>query len=82
MITTSFNNNNVLEIFKNNVLIISQPFKPTSTGEQVAWASEAEALAWFDEIKYMYDYEEPVVEPPPTGNETPLPQGAENGTNS
>lgn len=81
MITTNFVNN-TLEVFKNDALIISQPFKPTSTGEQIAWINEAEALAWFGSIRYIYDYEEPVVVPPPTGNETTLPQGAENGTNS
>jgi hypothetical protein len=70
MITTNFINN-TLEVFKNGMLVISQPFKPTSTGEQISWTSESEALAWFDTIKAIYEYDPPVVEPPPTGAESP-----------
>jgi hypothetical protein len=63
MITTTFTNN-VLEVFKNDRLIISQPFRPTTDGSQPGWLNEAEALAWWDTIKEPYIYEPPVVEPP------------------
>jgi hypothetical protein len=85
MITTNFTNG-ILEVYKNNHLIISQPFKPTSTGEQIAWANETQALEWFNTVRSIYEYEEPVVEPPPTGIEqTPAQenqQGVQDGTNS
>jgi hypothetical protein len=35
-----------LEVFKDGVIQLYQPFKPTSTGDQPAWADEAEALEW------------------------------------
>jgi len=34
--------------------LVHQPFKPTSTGEQLPWADEAEALAWWESVKEMY----------------------------
>jgi len=66
MITTSFNNN-TLEVYKDNRLIIVQPFKPTSTGDQINWLNEEEAIAWWDTEKHRYDYDLPEVEPPPLG---------------
>jgi len=47
-ITHTFTNNN-LEVFKDGVIQLSQPFRPTSTGDQPAWADEQEALEWFYE---------------------------------
>lgn len=44
-------------LFENGVLIVkdadgnervNQPFKPTSTGEQLPWASQEEAQQWFE----------------------------------
>jgi hypothetical protein len=64
MITTNFINN-TLEVYKDGMCIINQPFKPTSTGEQPNWASEAEALEWWNSIKEPYEQEPQVVTPPP-----------------
>ena len=41
--------NNSLEVFKDGVVQINQPFRPTSTGDQPAWETEQEALEWFYE---------------------------------
>jgi hypothetical protein len=35
--------------------LIHQPFKPTATGSQDLWASEEEALAWWDTQKSKYE---------------------------
>lgn len=67
MITTNFTNN-VLEIYKDDRLIIVQPFKPTNTGEQVSWANEQDALSWWENEKHRYDYDIPEAEPPPVNN--------------
>ena len=48
---------NVLEVYKDDVLIISQPFRPTETGEQISWIDEADALAWWDTIKDNFNEE-------------------------
>lgn len=52
-------------------LMIVQPFKPTSTGEQEPWADEAEALAWFESQKSFYGPADinVVEDTPPEGNE-------------
>jgi hypothetical protein len=67
MITTNFTNN-VLEVYKDDRLIIIQPFKPTSTGEQTNWIDEQDALSWWENEKHRYDYEIPEVEPPPVAS--------------
>lgn len=67
MITTNFVNNS-LEVYKNNRLIINQPFKPTSDGSQLAWINEQDALDWWNTIKDQYDYE--ISEEQPISEET------------
>jgi len=49
-ITTRYSNGN-FEVLDDGKVIISQPFKPTPTGEQLPWADEAEAVAWWDASK-------------------------------
>lgn len=54
MFTTIFENG-ILKVFRDGVPIIIQPFKPTSTGDQLVWANEEDALAWWQAIKSLYD---------------------------
>jgi len=49
-ITATFNNG-ILDVYEDTCHIIHQPFRPNDTGEQPAWANEAEALAYWDSIK-------------------------------
>lgn len=49
-IATRYSNGN-FEVLKDGNVIVSQPFKPTSTGEQLPWANEAEAVAWWNASK-------------------------------
>jgi len=51
--TTEFTDN-VLYVILDGRTIIAQPFKPTSSGEQVDWASEQEALAWWETQQSQY----------------------------
>jgi len=44
-------NNGVLDVFDGERHLIHQPFKPTDTGSQDLWASEEEALAWWEATK-------------------------------
>jgi len=75
MITTNFNNG-TLEVYKNGQCIISQPFKPTSTGQQPNWENEAEALEWWNSIKEPYEYEPPPIELTKESS-TPSTEGAQ-----
>lgn len=59
MFTTIFENG-ILSVLKDTNIIIVQPFKPTSTGEQISWINEQEAISWWNTIKHLYDYELPV----------------------
>lgn len=43
------------DVFDGERHLIHQPFKPTDTGSQDPWASEEEALAWWDEQKVRYE---------------------------
>ena len=54
MITTKFESG-VFEAWNGDIALIYQPFRPTSTGEQPAWADQAEALAWWDTIKASFE---------------------------
>ena len=54
MITTKFESG-VFEASSDDATLIHQPFRPTTTGEQPAWANEAEALAWWDTIKASFE---------------------------
>lgn len=66
MFTTTFNGG-VFEAKLGDRVVVHQPFRPTSTGEQVAWADEAEALAWWESNKSQFA-------PPPEPEPTPPPQ--------
>lgn len=37
-----------------NRIVLDQPFKPTSTGEQIPWADQDEAFAWWETQKSLY----------------------------
>lgn len=50
------------EALKDGQVVVYQPFKPTATGEQPAWADEAEAMAWWETVKTMHGV---AAEPPP-----------------
>ena len=51
--------NGVFEAFKDGVIQIHQPFKPTSSGDQPGWESEQEALDWFySEGNHRFEEEE------------------------
>lgn len=65
MFTTSFNGG-VFEAKIGDRIVVHQPFKPTSTGEQIAWATEAEALTWWEENKASFA-------PPPEAEPAPTP---------
>jgi len=65
MFTTSFNGG-VFEAKIGDRIVVHQPFKPTSTGAQIAWTDEADALAWWDETKASFT-------PPPEPEPTPAP---------
>ena len=41
------------EALNDDQVIVYQPFKPTSTGDQPAWVDEAEAMAWWETVKTM-----------------------------
>ena len=43
--------NGVFDVFDGERHLIHQPFKPTDTGSQELWASEEEALAWWESTK-------------------------------
>jgi len=43
-----------LKVYEGDRLAILQPFKPTTTGEQMPWEDEAEALAYWESIKSNY----------------------------
>jgi len=43
-----------LDVFDGERQLIHQPFKPSDTGLQELWASEEEALAWWDTQKAAY----------------------------
>jgi len=61
-ITTRFNDG-TFEALNGEKVIVYQPFKPTPTGDQVAWADKAEADAWWETIKNMHGV---VDETPPS----------------
>lgn len=44
-----------LEVYRDDVLLVYQPFKPSATGEQLTWSNEQEALDYFESIKSSYD---------------------------
>lgn len=50
--------NNTLNVIDDttNQLVVVQPFKPTSTGEQVEWQDSAEAMAWWETQKSLYTH--------------------------
>jgi hypothetical protein len=56
-ITTSFNNG-VFEATDGDRIKVYQPFKPTPTGEQLPWANEAEANAWWSRKCQRLQYKE------------------------
>lgn len=58
MFTTNFENG-ILSIFKDTNILIVQPFKPTSTGIQEPWIDQEQAVAWWNSVKHLYDYELP-----------------------
>ena len=45
-IQTQFENG-AFSVIRDGRIALFQPFKPTSTGAQEAWADEQEALDWF-----------------------------------
>jgi CO dehydrogenase/acetyl-CoA synthase alpha subunit len=47
MLTTIFENG-TFEVHNGEAVLVSQPFRPTSTGEQPAWVDEAEAMDWYN----------------------------------
>ena len=47
MLTTIFENG-TFEVRNGEAVLVSQPFRPTSTGEQPAWVDEAEAIEWYN----------------------------------
>jgi hypothetical protein len=49
-IRTVYTNGN-FDVFDGERHLIHQPFKPTDTGSQDPWASEEEALAWWEATK-------------------------------
>lgn len=69
MFTTTFENG-ILQVFKNGTLTVIQPFKPTSSGAQLAWSNEQDALNWWLTVKHLYEYELPEV-PVETSETTP-----------
>ena len=46
--------NGILEVFDGERPLVYQPFKPTPSGSQDAWKSEADAMAWWDTVKDGY----------------------------
>lgn len=44
-----------LDVFFEEKHIINQPFKPTAEGTQNPFASEEEAMAWWDSMKAPYE---------------------------
>ena len=51
-----FNNTlNVIDDVTNQV-ILRQPFKPTSTGEQLPWQDAQEATDWWETQKSLYTH--------------------------
>jgi len=46
MLTTTFENK-VLVVYRDGTALVTQPFKPTSTGDRPEWTNEQEALDWF-----------------------------------
>jgi len=54
MITTKFEAG-IFEAWNGDTALIHQPFRPTTTGEQPAWANEAEAMAWWNTIKATFE---------------------------
>ena len=61
-ITTSFSHG-VFEARDGDQIVVYQPFKPTATGEQPAWADQAEADAWWESVKHLHGV---AVETPPS----------------
>lgn len=53
MFTTSFIGG-VFEAKIGDRVVVHQPFKPTSTGEQAPWENQADALAWWEENKASF----------------------------
>lgn len=60
-ITTSFSDG-VFEAKDNDRILVYQPFKPTPTGEQLPWADQADADAWWESVKHLHGV--PVETPP------------------
>lgn len=60
-ITTSFTDG-IFEAHDGDRIVVYQPFKPTETGAQPAWADQAEAEAWWESVKSTYGV---VEETPP-----------------
>ena len=46
MLTSTFENN-VLVVYRDGTPLVTQPYKPTSTGDRPEWTNEQEALDWF-----------------------------------
>lgn len=66
LISAFFNNSLTIVNDTTNTVVLAQPFKPTSTGEQESWSSEQEALDWWETQKPIYTHTEVVIETPPT----------------
>jgi len=66
MFTTSFIGG-VFEAKIGDRVVVHQPFKPTSTGEQITWTNEADALAWWEDNKASFT-------PPPEPEPASAPQ--------
>lgn len=48
-------------------IVLWQPFKPSSTGEQLNWNNEQEALEWWETQKVLFTHTEaPVIVETPT----------------
>ena len=61
---------NILKVIDDttNLVVLEQPFKPTSTGAQEEWTTQQEALDWWNTQQSLYTHLDPVpAEPtPPT----------------
>jgi hypothetical protein len=62
MAITTHYNDGVFEARDGDQILVYQPFKPTATGEQPAWANQEEADAWWESVKHLHGV--PVETPP------------------
>jgi hypothetical protein len=52
--TTKFDEDGCFWAFEGDRAAVCQPFKPSSTGVQLPWENEADALEWWESVKEQY----------------------------